>query len=194
MRKILIIQYIIIALFGLVSCQNKNAELEKKIQSLEKENAEILKKQQEQEKQLKEQKEKEEKKKQLTPKIKDYESKLRDRVASYEQTRDKKTEEYGWGVEASEASEKLNEKLDDELTKVYNLIMERLSDAEKTEFRNSQRQWLKTRKRKVENSVKSEGGEMMMGGLGAANVEMAEYEEITKERLYEFAQIYDEME
>ena len=40
---------------------------------------------------------------------------------------------------------------------------------------------------------KSEGGEMMMGGLGAANVEMAEYEEITKERLYEFARKYDEM-
>lgn len=36
---------IVISLFGLVSCQNKNAELEKKIQSLEKENAEILKKQ-----------------------------------------------------------------------------------------------------------------------------------------------------
>ena len=54
MRKILIMQCIVISLFGLVSCQNKNAELEKKIQSLEKENAEILKKQQEQEKQLKE--------------------------------------------------------------------------------------------------------------------------------------------
>ncbi len=45
MRKILIIQCIVISLFGLVSCQNKNAELEKKIQLLEKENAEILKKQ-----------------------------------------------------------------------------------------------------------------------------------------------------
>ena len=46
-KKYLITKLIIILILSLViSCQNKNSELEKKIEKLEKENAEILQKQQ----------------------------------------------------------------------------------------------------------------------------------------------------
>ena len=46
-KKYLITKLVIILILSLiVSCQNKNAELEKKIEKLEKENAEILQKQQ----------------------------------------------------------------------------------------------------------------------------------------------------
>ena len=46
-RKYLITKLVIILiLFLIASCQNKNTELEKKIEKLEKENAEILQKQQ----------------------------------------------------------------------------------------------------------------------------------------------------
>ena len=44
-KKYLITKLVIILILSLViSCQNKNAELEKKIEKLEKENAEILQK------------------------------------------------------------------------------------------------------------------------------------------------------
>lgn len=190
---------IILSLFLVLSCQNKNTELEKKVEKLERENSEILKKQQERENiqtnvvQSDRGKTELKVRKTLQSKIPNYESKVRSRVASYEVARDRVSEEYGWSVEETEANEQLNEKLDDELTKVYNLIMERLSEGKKIEFRNQQRQWLKVRKRKVENSNTDEDGNSVMGGRAAGNVEIMTYQEFTKDRLIEFARIYDNM-
>ena len=198
-KKLIIKLGVILLLFGSVACKNKNTELEKKIANLEKQNAELAKRQQEQQNlvSIKTNEIKKEKKAEIPSKpkkISNYEGKLENRISNYEAKRDKISDENGWSVEETQANEALNEKLDDELTKVYNLIMERLPEGKKVNFRNKQRQWLKTRKRKVENSNNDEDGNSMMGGRAAANVEIMTYQEITKDRLFEFARMYDNMD
>ena len=198
-KKLIIKLGVILLLFGSVACKNKNTELEKKIANLEKQNAELAKRQQEQQNlvSIKTNEIKKEKKAEIPSKpkkIANYEGKLENRISNYEAKRDKISDENGWSVEETQANEALNEKLDDELTKVYNLIMERLPEGKKVNFRNEQRQWLKTRKRKVENSNNDEDGNSMMGGRAAANVEIMTYQEITKDRLFEFARMYDNMD
>lgn len=197
-KKYLIPKLVIILILSLViSCQNKNAELEKKIEKLEKENAEILQKQQNIQTSTVQANPENTGTKKIEktsqPKISNYENKVRSRIASYEAARDKVSDEYGWSPEETNANGHLNEKLDDELTKVYNLIMARLSESEKIEFRNKQRQWLKIRTKKVENSNNGEDGNPGMGGRAGANVEIMTYQEFTKDRLIEFAKIYDNM-
>lgn len=198
-KKSIIKLGIILLLFGSISCKNKNTELEKKIANIEKQNAELTTKQQEQQNLaiIKTSEIKKEEKSEVPSKpkkISNYEGKLENRVANYEARRDKVSDENGWSVEETQANEALNEKLDDELTKVYNLIMERLPEGKKIKLRNEQRQWLKVRKRKVENSNNDEDGNPMMGGRAAANIEIMTYQEITKDRLFEFARMYDNMD
>lgn len=198
-KKSIIKLGIILLLFGSISCKNKNTELEKKIANIEKQNAELTTKQQEQQNLaiIKTSEIKKEEKNEVpskSKKISNYEEKLENRVANYEARRDKVSDENGWSVEETQANEALNEKLDDELTKVYNLIMERLPEGKKIKLRNEQRQWLKVRKRKVENSNNDEDGNPMMGGRAAANIEIMTYQEITKDRLFEFARMYDNMD
>ena len=198
-KKLIIKLGVILLLFGSVACKNKNTELEKKIANLEKQNAELAKRQQEQQNlvSIKTNEIKKEKKAEMPSKpkkISNYEGKLENRISNYEAKRDKISDENGWSVEETQANEALNEKLDDELTKVYNLIMERLPEGKKVNFRNEQRQWLKTRKRKVENSNNDEDGNSMMGGRAAANVEIMTYQEFTQDRLFEFARMYDNMD
>ena len=198
-KKLIIKLGIILLLFGSISCKNKNTELEKKIANIEKQNAELTKKQQEQQNLaiIKTSEIKKEEKNEVpskSKKISNYEEKLENRVANYEARRDKVSDENGWSVEETQANEALNEKLDDELTKVYNLIMERLPEGKKIKLRNEQRQWLKVRKRKVENSNNDEDGNPMMGGRAVANIEIMTYQEITKDRLFEFARMYDNMD
>jgi len=198
-KKLIIKLGVILLLFGSVACKNKNTELEKKIANLEKQNAELAKRQQEQQNlaSIKTNEIKKEKKAEIPSKpkkISNYEGKLENRISNYEAKRDKISDENGWSVEETQANEALNEKLDDELTKVYNLIMERLPEERKIKLRNEQRQWLKIRKRKVENSNNDEDGNSMMGGRAAANVEIMTYQEITKDRLFEFARMYDNMD
>ena len=198
-KKLIIKLGIILLLFGSISCKNKNTELEKKIANLEKQNAELTTKQQEQQNLaiIKTSEIKKEEKNEVpskSKKISNYEEKLENRVANYEARRDKVSDENGWSVEETQANEALNEKLDDELTKVYNLIMERLPEGKKIKLRNEQRQWLKVRKRKVENSNNDEDGNPMMGGRAAGNVEIMTYQEFTKDRLFEFARTYDNMD
>ena len=198
-KKLIIKLGVILLLFGSVACKNKNTELEKKIANLEKQNAELAKRQQEQQNlvSIKTHEIKKEKKAEIPSKpkkISNYEGKLENRISNYEAKRDKISDENGWSVEETQANEALNEKLDDELTKVYNLIMERLPEERKIKLRNEQRQWLKIRKRKVENSNNDEDGNSMMGGRAAGNVEIMTYQEITKDRLFEFARMYDNMD
>ena len=198
-KKLIIKLGIVLLLFGSISCKNKNTELEKKIANLEKQNAKLTKKQQKQQnlaiiKTSEIKKEEKSKVPSKPKKISNYEGKLENRVANYEARRDKVSDENGWSVEETQANEALNEKLDDELTKVYNLIMERLPEGKKIKLRNEQRQWIKIRKRKVENSNNDEDGNPMMGGRAAGNMEIITYQEITKDRLFEFARMYDNMD
>ena len=198
-KKLIIKLGVILLLFGSVACKNKNTELEKKIANLEKQNAELAKRQQEQQNlvSIKTNEIKKEKKAEIPSKpkkISNYEGKLENRISNYEAKRDKISDENGWSVEETQANEALNEKLDDELNKVYNLNIERLPEERKIKLRNEQRQWLKIRKRKVENSNNDEDGNSMMGGRAAGNVEIMTYQEFTKDRLFEFARIYDNMD
>ena len=123
-----------------------------------------------------------------------YESNLRKKISNYERIRDENVEESGgYGVEATNINQQFNDMLDEELTQVYNLIREKMSKTEKDNFRNKQRQWLKKREKQVEASTKDENGKGVIFGRGALNVEIGEYEEITKKRLFELAKMYDKM-
>lgn len=123
-----------------------------------------------------------------------YESNLRKKISNYERIRDEMVEERGgFGVEATNVNQQFNDMLDEELTQVYNLIREKMSKTEKENFRNKQRQWLKKREKQVEASTKDEKGRQVIHGRAGANVEIGEYEEITKKRLFEFAKMYDKM-
>ena len=122
-----------------------------------------------------------------------YETNIKEKISKLERQKEEKISEYGFGYEVNKINEEFNNILDDELTKVYNLIMARLSESEKIEFRNKQRQWLKIRTKKVENSNNGEDGNPGMGGRVGANVEIMTYQEFTKDRLIEFAKIYDNM-
>ena len=101
-KNIIVKLTIILPLFLILSCQNKNSELEKKVEKLEKENAEILKKQKEQQNAQENTANIKKEEKTLQPKIKNYEDKVKDRIADYEAARDKVSEEYGWSVEETQ--------------------------------------------------------------------------------------------
>ena len=123
-----------------------------------------------------------------------YESNLRKKISNYERIRDENIEESdGYGVEASHINQQSNDMLDEELTQVYNLIREKMSKTEKDNFRNKQRQWLKKREQQVASSTLDENGRSVIAGRAGGNVEIGEYERITKKRLFELAKMYDKM-
>ena len=47
---------------------------------------------------------------------------------------------------------------DNELNKVYKLLMSKLSSTQKTKLRNEEREWLKRRERKVNSEIKGTSG------------------------------------
>ena len=71
-KNIIVKLTIILSLFLFLSCQNKNSELKKKVEKLEKENAEILKKQKEQQNAQENTANIKKEEKTLQPKIKNY--------------------------------------------------------------------------------------------------------------------------
>ena len=123
-----------------------------------------------------------------------YESNLRKKISNYERIRDKMLEEVDvYGPENSDINQQFNDMLDEELTQVYNLIKEKMSKTEKNNFVNKQRQWLKKRERQVASSTLDENGRSVIAGRAGGNVEIGEYERITKKRLFELAKMYDKM-
>lgn len=123
-----------------------------------------------------------------------YESNLRKKISNYERIRDRMLEEVdGYGPENSDINQQFNDMLDEELTQVYNLIKEKMSKTEKNNFVNKQRQWLKKREQQVASSTLDENGRSVIAGRAGGNVEIAEYKQITKKRLFELAKMYDKM-
>ena len=123
-----------------------------------------------------------------------YESNLRKKISNYERIRDKMLEEVDvYGPENSDINQQFNDMLDEELTQVYNLIKEKMSKTEKNNFVNKQRQWLKKREQQVASSTLDENGRSVIDGRAGGNVEIAEYKQITKKRLFELAKMYDKM-
>ena len=74
---------------------------------------------------------------------------------------------------------------DNELNKVYKLLMSKLSSTQKTKLRNEEREWLKRRERKVNSET--EGGT----GMGFRLVYYSIMTEWTRDRAIELARRYD---
>jgi hypothetical protein len=122
-----------------------------------------------------------------------YETNIKEKISKLERQKEEKISEYGFGYEVNKINEEFNNILDDELTKVYNLIRNKMSKTEKINFRNKQRQWLKKRTQQVEAVVDDAVRRGIGSGSSIANLSNYEYQEITKKRLYEFAKMYDKM-
>lgn len=122
-----------------------------------------------------------------------YETNIKEKISKLERQKEEKISEYGFGYEVNKINEEFNNILDDELTKVYNLIRNKMSETEKINFRNKQRQWLKKRTQQVESVVDDAVRRGIRSGSFIANLSNYEYQEITKKRLYEFARMYDKM-
>ena len=76
---------------------------------------------------------------------------------------------------------------DNELNKVYKLLMSKLSSTQKTKLRNEEREWLKRRERKVNSET--EGGT----GMGFRLVYYSIMTEWTRDRAIELARRYDNL-
>ena len=86
---------------------------------------------------------------------------------------------------------------DQELNKVYKLLMSELSDNQKTRLRNEERAWLKRMVSETKKSVYEMcGGDEVNGqacGTGATLAEIGTKLDMTKERTIELARMYDEL-
>ena len=76
---------------------------------------------------------------------------------------------------------------DNELNKVYKLLMSKLSSTQKTKLHNEEREWLKRRERKVNSET--EGGT----GMGFRLVYYSIMTELTRDRAIELARRYDNL-
>ena len=76
---------------------------------------------------------------------------------------------------------------DNELNKVYKLLMSKLSSTQKTKLRNEEREWLKRRERKVNSET--EGGT----GMGFRLAYYSIMTEWTRDRAIELARRYDNL-
>lgn len=86
---------------------------------------------------------------------------------------------------------------DQELNKVYKLLMSELSDSQKTRLRNEERAWLKRMVSETKKSVYEMcgGGEFngQACGTGTTLAEIGTKLDMTKERTIELARMYDEL-
>ena len=86
---------------------------------------------------------------------------------------------------------------DQELNKVYKLLMSELPDGQKTRLRNEERAWLKRMVSETKKSVYEMcGGDEFNGqacGTGATLAEIGTKLDMTKERTIELARMYDEL-
>lgn len=92
-----------------------------------------------------------------------------------------------------EAVEKLSEKWENELTRIYKMLMSELSEDEKIKLRDEQRAWIKKRESNRKEAEKSHCGE---GGCPAAAYYLLfqiEIEDVLKTRTLELAKMYDDL-
>ena len=105
------------------------------------------------------------------------------------ETKEKSVEDSfgGSNAEMKEASSVILDGWNDELNKVYKLLMSKLSSTQKTKLRNEEREWLKRRERKVNSET--EGGT----GMGFRLVYYSIMTEWTRDRAIELARRYDNL-
>ena len=95
--------------------------------------------------------------------------------------------EHGDPTSMAEAMNEFDNAWDNELNKVYKLLMSKLSSTQKTKLRNEEREWLKRRERKVNSET--EGGT----GMGFRLVYYSIMTEWTRDRAIELARRYDNL-
>ncbi|RRD39835.1 DUF1311 domain-containing protein [Leptotrichia sp. OH3620_COT-345] len=118
-----------------------------------------------------------------TKKEKNYEISLLERMVALEKEL-KPALDSGVTADMSNAAATLSEAWEEELNKIYGLLISELSEKEKEKLRTVQRDWLSKKKKEAEES---EGGNIAV--LLSSGREL----ELTKERTVELAKMYDSM-
>lgn len=98
----------------------------------------------------------------------------------------------------AEMAEKARKAWDDELNKVYKLLMSELSGEQKAKLQNSEREWIKNIEKEIEKILDEEcgldeKGKRMTCGTVVAPIEVGTKMERTKERAIQLAKMYDEI-
>lgn len=122
-----------------------------------------------------------------------YEEELMKRMSSV-----KDTDFEGSTAEMAEQAEKARKAWDDELNKVYKLLMSELSGEQKAKLQNSEREWIKNIEKEIEKMLDEEcgldeKGKRMTCGTVVAPIEAGTKMERTKERAIQLAKMYDEI-
>ena len=122
-----------------------------------------------------------------------YEEELMKRMSSV-----KDTDFEGSTAEMAEQAEKARKAWDDELNKVYKLLMSELSGEQKAKLQNSEREWIKNIEKEIEKMLDEEcgldeKGKRMTCGTVVAPIEAGTRMERTKERAIQLAKMYDEI-
>ena len=87
------------------------------------------------------------------------------------------------------ASHGLTAEWEEELNKVYNLILKKLPAKEKSKFKAEQEKWIKSRKVAIKKALADEEDGPKMALFGEAGTEY----ELTKARVLELAKRYDKL-
>ena len=127
------------------------------------------------------------------PQQTNYEEELMKRMSSV-----KDTDFEGSTAEMAEQAEKARKAWDDELNKVYKLLMSELSGEQKAKLQNSEREWIKNIEKEIEKMLDEEcgldeKGKRMTCGTVVAPIEAGTKMERTKERAIQLAKMYDEI-
>lgn len=122
-----------------------------------------------------------------------YEEELMKRMSSV-----KDTDFEGNTAEMAEQAEKARKAWDDELNKVYKLLMSELSGEQKAKLQNSEREWIKNIEKEIEKILDEEcgldeKGKRMTCGTVVVPIEAGTRMERTKERAIQLAKMYDEI-
>lgn len=122
-----------------------------------------------------------------------YEEELMKRMSSV-----KDTDFEGSTAEMAEQAEKARKAWDDELNKVYKLLMSELSGEQKAKLQNSEKEWIKNIEKEIEKILDEEcgldeKGKRMTCGTVVAPIEAGTKMERTKERAIQLAKMYDEI-
>lgn len=122
-----------------------------------------------------------------------YEEELMKRMSSV-----KDTDFEGSTAEMAEQAEKARKAWDDELNKVYKLLMSELSGEQKAKLQNSEREWIKNIEKEIEKMLNEEcgldeKGKRMTCGTVVVPIEAGTRMERTKERAIQLAKMYDEI-
>ena len=127
------------------------------------------------------------------PQQTNYEEELMKRMSSV-----KDTDFEGSTAEMAEQAEKARKAWDDELNKVYKLLMSEISGEQKAKLQNSEREWIKNIEKEIEKILDEEcgldeKGKRMTCGTVVVPIEAGTRMERTKERAIQLAKMYDEI-